>query len=58
MRYIFVFLWAVGCVLAGEGILRKGIVFQLQGIRRGIWLQVLAAFISLGLPILAALLIE
>lgn len=58
MTFAFGFLWAIGCVLAGEWILRKGIMFQLRGIRRGIWLQILAAFVTIGLPVLMAFLIK
>lgn len=58
MALAFGFFWAVGCVLAGEWVLRKGVALQLQGIRRGIWLQLLAAFVTIGLPVLMALLIK
>lgn len=58
MALAFGSLWAIGCVLAGEWILRRGVAFQLQGVRKGIWLQMLAAFVTIGLPVLMAVLIK
>ncbi|MFC4766824.1 hypothetical protein [Effusibacillus consociatus] len=58
MRFVLVSLWGVVCVLAGDWILRKGIEFQQQGIRRGVWIQILAAIVTIGLPILVAFIVK
>lgn len=59
MRLILLTIWAIICVIAGDWVLRKGVAFQLKGIRRrGIWLQILAAVITIGLPILAAFVVK
>jgi len=54
MTFLLVSLWSVVCTVVGERFLRKGIAYQLQGIPRGIRLQILAVIITFGLPILVA----
>ncbi|WP_018131449.1 hypothetical protein [Effusibacillus pohliae] len=54
MRLILLTLLAVVCVIVGDWLLRKGVAFQVRQVRRGIWLQILAALVTFGLPIAAA----
>jgi hypothetical protein len=52
---VFVLLWSIFCIMLGDWLLRKGVAFQNQGIaKRGVWLQILGAIVTLGLPILVA----
>lgn len=58
MTFVLTGLWVIVCLLVGEWILRKGVTFQLRGMRRGIWLQILAAIVTIGLPMLAAFMVK
>lgn len=58
MRFLLGGVWSIFCVLGGEWLLKKGLTFQLKGIRRGIWLQILAVFVTIGFPILIAFIMK
>lgn len=58
MTYLLGSFLAVMCVFAGEWLLRTGVQFQLNGLRKGISLQVIGGLVMIGLPLLVALLIN
>jgi hypothetical protein len=58
MKLILVTIWAIACFLVGDWLLRKGLTYQFQGVRRGILIQILAAIVTLGLPILVAFIVK